>query len=391
MGRALPRRKPAPVRSLPRRAPLAWDGFENGFWEQNLHKAIYYARAAPDAESSEESSSEASTKAAPREPSLTDLQKLIIDAILIQSGSASTDEIEQHVGQYWSSLRKRDGTAYAYDCRRVVLASLANTSNIRPLFKRDTTRGGEQCWKLGPRGAEVDLEQLKSDLKLTKSGESNHTQNNAAQNRRKRTRSSDPDGDSHRAKRVRHPINLDQQSLTQMTPIQRAIAIHLFAIHRHADSFENIAKLIVDKKLLPATLPEQLRKRVHNELEHNPYATHPPPFENGLVEETEWFTLARHVLDILKSLESGVVPPDLFSVMLIRAIVALGGTATAEQAVAFVKRLQSETNSSVTFDPDELSAVVTQTTDFFVLNDKEQYTVTDIARSYLNSLQNTTP
>jgi hypothetical protein len=39
------------------------------------------------------------------------------------------------VPQYWGNLRKRDGTAYAYDCRRVILASLANTSNIKPLFK----------------------------------------------------------------------------------------------------------------------------------------------------------------------------------------------------------------------------------------------------------------
>lgn len=37
--------------------------------------------------------------------------------------------------QGWSKLRKRDGTRYTNDYRRVISASLANTSSASPLFE----------------------------------------------------------------------------------------------------------------------------------------------------------------------------------------------------------------------------------------------------------------
>jgi hypothetical protein len=39
--------------------------------------------------------------------------ELIVQAIVVHRGSASTDEIEQYVSQFWSKLKKRDGSSYA--------------------------------------------------------------------------------------------------------------------------------------------------------------------------------------------------------------------------------------------------------------------------------------
>mmetsp|Transcript_1796 Transcript_1796/g.5754 ORF Transcript_1796/g.5754 Transcript_1796/m.5754 type:complete len:476 (-) Transcript_1796:31-1458(-) len=82
---------------------------------------------------------------------LTDLQKLIVSAIVKQGNKATLEEIETEVLKYWSRLRKRDGSKYAYDCKRVVLASLANTSSARPMFQRTDDGSGGEVWALGER------------------------------------------------------------------------------------------------------------------------------------------------------------------------------------------------------------------------------------------------
>jgi hypothetical protein len=83
---------------------------------------------------------------------LTDLQKLIVSAIVKEGNKATLEQIETAVLQYWSRLRKRDGSKYAYDCKRVVLASLANTSSARPMFQRSVAgAGAPELWSLGER------------------------------------------------------------------------------------------------------------------------------------------------------------------------------------------------------------------------------------------------
>jgi len=57
---------------------------------------------------------------------------LIVDAILAVGGSATTDEINEHVAKQWGGMRRRDGTPYTNDSRRAVAASLGHNS---PIFK----------------------------------------------------------------------------------------------------------------------------------------------------------------------------------------------------------------------------------------------------------------
>jgi len=66
---------------------------------------------------------------------LTELQALIIEAIAEQNGCAHIDIITEYVSKRWGSVRRRDGSKYASDCRRAVQASLANHPSARPLFK----------------------------------------------------------------------------------------------------------------------------------------------------------------------------------------------------------------------------------------------------------------
>eukprot|EP01134_Creolimax_fragrantissima_P005557 CFRG5557T1 len=68
--------------------------------------------------------------------SLTDLQALIIEALVLHKGTAHLDQICEHVAEKWGTLKKRDGTPYSVDCRRAVISSLTNSFNDTPLFRR---------------------------------------------------------------------------------------------------------------------------------------------------------------------------------------------------------------------------------------------------------------
>jgi hypothetical protein len=59
----------------------------------------------------------------------------MIKAIRKQGGAAPLSTIQNYVARSWGKLRKRDGTKYIYDYRRVIAASLANTSSTSPLFE----------------------------------------------------------------------------------------------------------------------------------------------------------------------------------------------------------------------------------------------------------------
>mmetsp|Transcript_22681 Transcript_22681/g.38496 ORF Transcript_22681/g.38496 Transcript_22681/m.38496 type:complete len:237 (-) Transcript_22681:573-1283(-) len=194
------RRKSKPIRSLPVSAPLNWSGFGQSFWDSTIydyisnrkrprkikmHQLLSTSRSSSPNKSatndskSEDDSSTHSTNDKPLHSSasnstqtpsqhvtvtkttrevLTDLQKLIIMAIKHHSGMASTEDVEEFVSKYWGNLRKRDGTPYSYDCRRVVIASLANTSNPRPLFQR--VQPERDIWQLGDRITEFLPEEL---------------------------------------------------------------------------------------------------------------------------------------------------------------------------------------------------------------------------------------
>eukprot|EP01087_Luapelamoeba_hula_P009168 TRINITY_DN2351_c0_g2_i5.p1 TRINITY_DN2351_c0_g2~~TRINITY_DN2351_c0_g2_i5.p1 ORF type:complete len:753 (+),score=146.13 TRINITY_DN2351_c0_g2_i5:159-2417(+) len=73
----------------------------------------------------------------------TALQELIIEAIARQNGGADFDQIYEHVSKHWSNLRRRDGTPYTADCRRVTESSL----NSSVLF----TKNASQLWVLTPK------------------------------------------------------------------------------------------------------------------------------------------------------------------------------------------------------------------------------------------------
>jgi hypothetical protein len=79
--------------------------------------------------------------AAPRSTSttsLTDMQKLLIRIIMNAGGAAAFQHIIEQVSRQWSSLKRRDGSAYSSDSVRAVKASLSNNTYSVPIFKRDT-------------------------------------------------------------------------------------------------------------------------------------------------------------------------------------------------------------------------------------------------------------
>lgn len=78
---------------------------------------------------------------------LNDLQIFITEAIMnTDTGSASLEEIYQHVSKKWRSIRRRDGSNYTTDCRRAIQANLRHNPHHIPLFRRDENRGG--FWKI---------------------------------------------------------------------------------------------------------------------------------------------------------------------------------------------------------------------------------------------------
>lgn len=95
---------------------------------------------------------------------LTDLQKHMIRILKAHGGSASLETFVCQIQKIWGTLRKRDGTQYASDCRRVVSATLSNTSLSSPLFVRDSNKEkdsiGGMWWTFGPRALSVDLETI---------------------------------------------------------------------------------------------------------------------------------------------------------------------------------------------------------------------------------------
>jgi len=78
---------------------------------------------------------------------LNDLQIFITEAIMnTEGGSASLEEIYQHVSKKWRSIRRRDGSNYTTDCRRAIQANLRHNPHHIPLFRRDENRNG--FWKI---------------------------------------------------------------------------------------------------------------------------------------------------------------------------------------------------------------------------------------------------
>eukprot|EP01133_Synstelium_polycarpum_P017347 gene17347-20697_t len=99
------------------------------------------------------------------EPSLSSVQKYILRALKANSGSAHLTTIQAFLSDKWKKLRKRDGSRYTYDHKRVIAASLSNTSSINPLFLRDPDKEG--WWSLGARGKSVELPEESDDDRKT--------------------------------------------------------------------------------------------------------------------------------------------------------------------------------------------------------------------------------
>jgi protein-disulfide isomerase-like protein with CxxC motif len=78
---------------------------------------------------------------------LTDLQRLISEAIILNGGSCHLDVIHDYVLKHWSKLKGRDGQPKSTDCRRAILASLSKNLYSHPLFTRDVKHEG--AWKMG--------------------------------------------------------------------------------------------------------------------------------------------------------------------------------------------------------------------------------------------------
>eukprot|EP00124_Ichthyophonus_hoferi_P001185 Ihof_evm11s56 gene=Ihof_evmTU11s56 len=70
-------------------------------------------------------------------PTLTELQALIIEVLAQHQGKSHVDNICIHVARHWGSLKKRDGAPYTADLRREVMATLQSKTIVRPIFKRD--------------------------------------------------------------------------------------------------------------------------------------------------------------------------------------------------------------------------------------------------------------
>jgi len=102
-----------------------------------------------DPNSDDEDDEQSKTKEG-REPPMTELQILIIEAIDTKSGSATFEEIYDHVQRSFDNLKRRDGTPYTSDCRRAIQASLSNNPATKPFFKKDTTKA-TTSWTLAKR------------------------------------------------------------------------------------------------------------------------------------------------------------------------------------------------------------------------------------------------
>jgi hypothetical protein len=98
-----------------------------------------------------------------KESVLTEVQLYLVKALKSFGGAAPLNSIQDYVSKGWSKLRKRDGTRYTYDYRRVISASLANTSSISPLFEKHPTK--PNWWILGPKAKTItiDLDQYFKD------------------------------------------------------------------------------------------------------------------------------------------------------------------------------------------------------------------------------------
>eukprot|EP01118_Nematostelium_gracile_P003391 TRINITY_DN138_c1_g2_i1.p1 TRINITY_DN138_c1_g2~~TRINITY_DN138_c1_g2_i1.p1 ORF type:complete len:629 (+),score=232.77 TRINITY_DN138_c1_g2_i1:134-2020(+) len=101
--------------------------------------------------SDEEEKKEADRKE--KDPPMTELQILIIEAIDNCGGSATFEQIFDHVNKKFDNLKRRDGTPYTSECRRAIQASLSNNPTTRPFFKKETKKGNA-VWSLAKRSIE---------------------------------------------------------------------------------------------------------------------------------------------------------------------------------------------------------------------------------------------
>jgi hypothetical protein len=78
--------------------------------------------------------------------SLTDLQRLISEVIIVDGGSSHFNSIHEYVLKNWTKIRGKDGQPKTNDCRRAILASLSKNLYSHPLFMRDSKNEGH--WKM---------------------------------------------------------------------------------------------------------------------------------------------------------------------------------------------------------------------------------------------------
>jgi len=104
-------------------------------------------------ENSEDDESKKDADKKEKDPPMTELQILIIEAIDMSGGSASFEQIFDHVNKKFDNLRRRDGTPYTSECRRAIQASLSNNPTTRPFFKKEM-RKGNTFWSLAKRSIE---------------------------------------------------------------------------------------------------------------------------------------------------------------------------------------------------------------------------------------------
>jgi hypothetical protein len=136
----------------------------------------------------------------------------------------------------------------SYDCRRVVLASLSNASNIRPLFLRDPEAPSEQRWKIGPRGDDlgIKLDELPFVDVSQKLGGAASARLRTA--RQKRVRSVSPSdakrsrGDAAATAAAGAANSVVQSTLANLSPEQHAVASYLYHC---ADVAANIADIVI--------------------------------------------------------------------------------------------------------------------------------------------------
>jgi len=88
-----------------------------------------------------------------RDPPMTELQILIIEAIHSEGGVATFEQIYDKVSKKFDSIKRRDGTPYTSECRRAIQASLSNNPSARPFFKKES-RKGAVVWSLAKRSIE---------------------------------------------------------------------------------------------------------------------------------------------------------------------------------------------------------------------------------------------